>query len=118
MPGKTLEQAARDLPGPAGGGSGDAEQPLTVVGDLGPEEEGAAPGLLKRILSAQTGPGEISEYQDHPMCYDKSEGLAQIIRGLTGIVRVDLRLAVIDILVGAVRWLRRAPASPRGPAGG
>lgn len=101
-----------------GGGSGDAERPLTVAEDLGPEEESAAPGLLERILSAQTGPGEVSQYQDHPMNYDRSEGLAQIIRGLTGIVRVDLRLAVIDILVGAVRWLRRAPAPAGGPAGG
>ena len=52
------------------------------------------------ILKAKTGPGQVSEYVNHPMNFKHSQGAAQMIRGFTGILG-DLDLAVIDITLGA-----------------
>lgn len=59
--------------------------------------------LLKRILTSDTGEGNISDYIDHPMNFNKSMGLAQILRGITGIVG-NLKLAIIDIGFGVLRF--------------
>jgi len=52
------------------------------------------------FLKAKTGPGQVSEYVNHPMNFKHSQGAAQMIRGFTGILG-DLDLAVIDITLGA-----------------
>lgn len=59
--------------------------------------------LLSRVLTAETGPGGVEEYVDHPVNYNSSKGLAQLIRGLSGVFG-NLNLAVIDIAIGAMRF--------------
>lgn len=59
--------------------------------------------MMSRLLTAETGPGPISQYIDHPLNFSQSNGMAQIIRGLSGIID-NLNLAIIDILVGGLRF--------------
>ncbi|MEA4892649.1 MAG: hypothetical protein VB085_08825, partial [Peptococcaceae bacterium] len=60
----------------------------------------------------ETGPGEIKEYQESPLCFDESEGLAQILRGVAGFVGADfLRSAILDIVIGAMKWMKGAGAN-------
>lgn len=56
-------------------------------------------------LKAKTGPGTIESYIDHPLNTSKSRGVAQILRGTTGLAG-DLDLAVIDIGLGLVEVLK------------
>ena len=79
--------------------------------DIDPEAEGEAGGVgLRRLFTAETGPGEIDDYLSHPMNFDGSNGIAQVLRGATGLFG-SLRLAVLDILLGVVRWTRERTAS-------
>lgn len=57
------------------------------------------------ILMTPTGEGAIEDYLDHPLNFNKSHGMAQILRGLTGIVG-DLKLAIIDIGLGTLRLFK------------
>lgn len=57
------------------------------------------------ILKKPTGEGEISDYVEHPLNFEKSESLAQILRGLTGFFG-DLKLAVIDVGIGVYRKIK------------
>jgi hypothetical protein len=59
--------------------------------------------LFSRIFTAETGEGSIGEYIEHPMNFNKSYGLAQMLRGVTGIAG-NLKLAVIDIGFGFLRF--------------
>lgn len=54
------------------------------------------------FLTAKTGEGDIDLYIQHPLNYNKSKGMAQIIRGFTGLFGV-LDLAIIDIIVGILQ---------------
>lgn len=86
---------------------------LEGIGEVGPGEE-VFPGGENNIpekekvsfdmgfLTTKTGEGSIADYQDHPLNYNKSKGMAQIIRGFTGLFGA-LDLAIIDILVGALQ---------------
>lgn len=56
------------------------------------------------FLQTKTGSGDIADYIDHPMNFRHNEGMAQILRGLTGLFD-DLDLAIIDIFVGAYRLI-------------
>jgi hypothetical protein len=69
------------------------------------------------FLKTPTGAGEISAYVDHPMNPGRSEGLAQILRGLTGFAG-NLRLAVIDLFMRLVKLgrERRGADAGAGPA--
>lgn len=69
------------------------------------ETENRTKEILSRMLTAETGSGAIGDYLDHPMNFNKSLGLAQILRGLTGLVG-NLKLAIIDIGFGALRFSR------------
>ena len=61
--------------------------------------------LLKKILTTETGPGPLSDYTDHPMNFNKSKGLAKILRGISGFLDGNsLRLAIIDIFIGALEF--------------
>jgi len=62
---------------------------------------------LPAFLKAKTGSGSVESYKDHPLNYDGSEGLAQVIRGFTGMFDA-LDLAIIDIAVGFFRWRKGA----------
>ncbi len=63
----------------------------------------------------ETGPGEVEDYIQHPLNFGKSAGVAQVLRGLTGLAAAfgvaSLRLALLDIGLGFWRMARR-------PAGG
>jgi hypothetical protein len=61
------------------------------------------------FLKAQTGPGEIEDYMTHPLNFSKSMGLAQMIRGITGIVG-ELRYAVLDIVMGFLQFSKERKA--------
>ena len=70
------------------------------------EQKGNSDGIIK-YLTASTGSGGLEEYQDTPLNPDNDEGLAQIIRGLSGLAsrKVD-DFAVLDIGLGAFKFLR------------
>lgn len=60
------------------------------------------------LLRVETGAGEIKDYVDLPLNFDKSEGLAQILRGASGFIGANfLRSAILDIVVGFWRWTGR-----------
>lgn len=50
-------------------------------------------------LKAETGQGDLAEYKDHPLNWNRSKGVARMIRGCTGLFG-QLNMAVIDILIG------------------
>jgi hypothetical protein len=89
------EQMQRDLIGPG------ADQAPAVAG---PEVQSQKIGINLEWLKAQTGEGDISDYIDHPLNFKKSEGLAQILRGVSGFAGHNLKYALIDILIGAFKF--------------
>jgi len=62
------------------------------------------------FLNTPTGPGSIDEYMDHPLNFNESKGMAQVLRGLTGFVD-DMALAIIDIVIGSFRIFREKKAN-------
>ncbi len=72
------------------------------------------PAIDLSWLKAKTGPGTIESYIDHPLNTTKSHGVAQILRGATGLAG-DLDLAVIDIGLGLVEVIKEKRVS-RGEA--
>lgn len=73
------------------------------------ERSSRASEMAGRIFSAETGEGSIGDYLQHPMNFNQSQGLAQMLRGLTGIVG-NLNLAIIDVVMGALRFSREKKA--------
>jgi hypothetical protein len=71
--------------------------------EIQPEKSSFNWSALHDFLFKPTGPGPISEYKDHPLNFNQSNGLAQILRGLTGLF-TDLGYALVDIVVGGYRW--------------
>lgn len=61
------------------------------------------------ILKRRTGEGEFDSYKNHMFNPYKSDGMAHILRGLTGIVGTDLNFAIADIAVGIMKLLRNRP---------
>jgi len=61
------------------------------------------PGIKKLnffdILKTETGQGDIEIYKNHPLNFNKSDSISQILRGATGFFG-KLNLAIIDILLG------------------
>lgn len=72
-----------------------------------PAEEQAPKGMGIDLgfLQAKTGEGSIEDYIDHPMNVGRSKGLAQLIRGFTGLFGA-LDLAIIDIVVGLMQFTK------------
>ena len=102
-----LEDAAQGAPAPGpgiakpAGGLASAQAGVNLWADV-----------FERVLAwfkTPTGAGEISGYMDHPMNPGRSEGLAQILRGLTGFAG-NLRLALIDCCLGLVKMGRERNA--------
>jgi len=67
-------------------------------------------GFDMGFLNTPTGPGSIDDYMEHPLNFNESKGMAQIIRGLTGFVD-DMALAIIDIVVGSFRIFKENKAN-------
>jgi hypothetical protein len=59
--------------------------------------------LLNKVLTAETGEGSIEDYIQHPMNFKNSKGLAQMLRGFTGIIG-NLKLAIVDVVFGYLRF--------------
>jgi len=51
------------------------------------------------ILKSETGEGNIDSYKNHPLNFNNSNGVSQILRGATGIFG-NLNLAILDIMLG------------------
>lgn len=66
-------------------------------------------------LKSEPGPGDVESYRQHPLNWDGSYEVGQVLRGMTGLLG-NLRLAVVDLLIGGLRLLSRRPPAP--PAGG
>lgn len=65
------------------------------------------------LFRVETGPGKVEDYQDNPLCFDGSVGLAQVLRGVSGFAGANLlRSAILDIVVGIMRWV--SPAKGEG----
>ena len=67
------------------------------------EEEGVD---ILEILKRPTGEGEVEAYLDHPLNFNGSYSMARILRGLTGMLGQDLKLAVIDLTVGTYQFIQ------------
>lgn len=52
------------------------------------------------FLLAKTGDGSIEDYIDHPLNRTRSHGVAQMLRGFTGILG-ETDYAIVDIALGA-----------------
>ena len=90
------------------------EQELGLGGELPPQQPRSQvqpPGKnILDILKGPTGPGAIDDYIDHPMNFNKSQEVAQLLRGFTGLAG-DLKLAIIDIVFGIGRMIMRGRTS-------
>jgi hypothetical protein len=73
-------------------------------------EQSQGIGIDLSILKSQTGEGSVSDYLEHPLNFNKSNGLARILRGLTGIMG-NLNLAIIDIVVGTLEFFKERKGS-------
>jgi len=74
------------------------------------EEEAQAPKVnidLKEILTRPTGEGEISDYINHILNFNKSEEMARILRGLTGFFQKSFNFAVLDIIIGTYQLMAK-----------
>lgn len=80
----------------------------SVSGGELPETKGIYVGLyFKNIIFTETGPED--DYINHPLNFARSEGLGQVIRGVTGFIRKfteagSLRLAILDIIFGLMKF--------------
>jgi hypothetical protein len=62
-------------------------------------------------LFAQSADEPIENYINHPMNFAKSEGLAQMLRGLSAIIG-ELRYAVIDVIIGFMKFTKENKPTP------
>jgi len=64
------------------------------------------------FLLAKTGDGPVESYMDHPLNFKGSKGMAQILRGVTGMAG-ELDYAIIDIGLGLVQLTKEGKGSER-----
>ena len=83
-----------------------------VIDDLKKEFSGAADEVPRgsvafdfSFFKARTGDGSIDDYMDHALNFKRSRGVAQMLRGFTGLLG-ELDLAVIDITLGAFQTMK------------
>lgn len=62
-------------------------------------------------LKTETGEGDIEQYINHPLNFAKHEGLARIIRGVSGFVGHKLNFAIVDILLGLLYFAKKRTAA-------
>ena len=83
------------------------EDAADLAAEVAEQREISVLSWLAEVFRVETGPGEIKEYQDSPLCFDGSIGLGQILRGVSGFAGANfLRSAVLDVIVGAMRWAK------------
>lgn len=66
--------------------------------------------VIPEWVKAQTGAGSVESYIDHPMNFSKSKGMAQILRGLTGMVG-ELKYALLDVFLGVLQFSKERKAA-------
>jgi hypothetical protein len=115
MSGVTLDDIANEKVEDVAGGA--AEVAEESFDEVPLQSNSRMNELFSKILTAETGEGSIEDYIDHPMNFKKSEGLAQILRGFTGIIG-NLKLAIIDIVFGALRFSNEGKAGKDNVHGG
>lgn len=72
-----------------------------------PEEQvGGGLGIDFGFLLKPTGDGPIENYLDHPLNGKRSRGLAQALRGATGLFGEGLRAALADLVFGVMEYMR------------
>lgn len=84
---------------------GETVEPADEFGQIPEQEAPTGPQPFRLdfgFLRTPTGPGSIEERIEHPLNPWQSMGVAQIIRGVEGFTD-DLKLAILDILFGAVQ---------------
>jgi hypothetical protein len=57
------------------------------------------------MIKSQTGEGSISSYDNHPLNIKNNDNIAQIIRGLTGMLG-SLNFAILDIILGSLGFVK------------
>ncbi len=83
----------------------DKEAEKIVFDDIEPEVEAPRASGINvdfNFLLAKTGEGAVSDYVDHPLNDKKSEGVARILRGMTGIFGA-LDYGIIDVAMGTIK---------------
>jgi hypothetical protein len=81
-----------------------AAQPMQQVQQAAPNFQ------IPEFLKAKTGEGSIENYINHPLNIKENVHLARVLRGLTGMFNA-LDYAIIDIIVGALGFMKK-PTSP------
>lgn len=81
------------------------EVEVEEVSPAGDSSPAGGMGIDLSFLKAKTGTGTIEDYVEHPMNFNKSKGLGQVIRGFTGLFGA-LDLAIIDIIIGLLQMGR------------
>ena len=68
------------------------------------------------VLTRPTGPGELADYMTgHPLNPWGNQNWARVLRGLSGLMKLDLKLAVVDIIGGLAGFLMKPKvATPNG----
>lgn len=82
----SMGMAAEEIPEPSGSGFGIPMPDLSII-------------------LAKTGPGDIDDYLKHPLNRSGSRGIAQILRGVTGILG-ETDFAIVDMALGALEFTK------------
>lgn len=64
-------------------------------------------GFWEKLFSAESPEKKISDYENHSLNYDHSEGMSRIIRGTEGLIG-GLDRAILDIVVGVIQKVKGA----------
>jgi hypothetical protein len=95
MPGTSIENEALKMDG------------QEVMEEMFETQEEPSKGLDLSFIWAQTGSGSVDDYKEHTLNFNKSEGMARVVRGLTGMIG-ELNYAIVDILVGVLHMWKGA----------
>lgn len=60
------------------------------------------------FLWIETGEGSVDEYLEHPLNFKKSAGLAQVIRGISGVVGNAFNYWWVDVIMGGLKMGQEA----------
>lgn len=81
------------------------ENGQTEVDEVEQTEIGGFHFGIPEFLKAKSPDEPIENFINHPFNFDGSRGLAQIIKGLTGMFGY-FNYAIIDIVMGWLRWTK------------
>jgi hypothetical protein len=76
-----------------------------VQGQTEPTQEKESFGFDYKVLLAKTGEGDVEQYLNHPLNFNRSKAVSQILRGLTGFFGA-LDFALVDIGMGLLELVK------------